>query len=108
LVKRFFVGDQIGLPESDACFGQLSGIEFEVPANGPVGVIAQTLNIGDAHQEKIKSQRLTVATPDVVLTDQSMVNPTEAVGDLTESVRAEGMFFDHGLKSLSFVVDRGL
>ncbi|MDD1750231.1 MAG: hypothetical protein LUO89_10195 [Methanothrix sp.] len=58
-----------------------------------VGVIAQALRIGDGDQEQVKGQVDAIAALDVVLADESVVDPAKAGGDLTKAIRSDQVFF---------------
>ena len=52
--------------------------------------------IGYDHQKKIQQQLFLAQGPQKAIANKSMGHKTEAALDLSDSVRIEDLFFDHG------------
>src|SRR5262245_26422339 len=66
-----------------------------MPADGPVGVVAQSLDIGDSDQEQIQRPAAVVSPGQVVVADQSVVHPTETRGNAPQPLGLQQLFGDH-------------
>jgi len=99
------VSDQIGLLQVDPCGAQRGGVDPEAAADRLVGVIAQALDVRDGDQKQVESQVDAIATVEVVLADQAVVDPIKPGGDLAKAIRSDQMFF-HELTVLSMTVAR--
>ena len=75
--------------------GKLKRIDLDPPTNRGIGVVAQSLNIRNGEQEKIKSQRGAVTTLDVMIAHQAVINPVEARRHLPKPIRTEQSFLNH-------------
>ena len=76
--REEIAGDEL-LP----CPGQLHWLQPEQPAQGGVGVIAESLGIGHGHQHQIKCPGGGLAVTQEVLPHQPLINPTELRRHLT-------------------------
>jgi len=95
LVKGFAIGEQISLLQLSACGGQLEQVHLQVPTNGGIGVITQAVDIADGDQEQIQSPGAVVAALEMMVTNQPVVHPAKAWGDLPLPVRSEQVFGNH-------------
>jgi hypothetical protein len=95
LVKRPLVGDQISLAQLGAGVFEFLGLEVQMAADCRVGVVTESLDIGDDDQEQIEGQGWAVAGLEVMVADQAMVNPAKARRHLAEPVRPDQTFLDH-------------
>jgi len=67
-------------------------IHCQSPAQGLIGIKAQTARIVDRDQKHIQRRRAVSAPVDVVLSDQPLVEPAELSGDLTDTLGVNGAF----------------
>jgi hypothetical protein len=104
LVKRALVGDQISLAQLGASVFEFLGLKVEMAAGRRVGVVTESLDIGDGDQEQVESQGSTVAGLEVAVADQAMVNPAEARRHLAEPVWPDQTFLDHSSQALLTMV----
>jgi hypothetical protein len=100
LVKRALVGDQISLAQLGAAVFEFLGLEVEMAADRRVGVVTESLDIGDGDQEQVEGQGSAVAGLEVTVADQTMVNLAEARRHLTEPVWPDQTFLDHSSQAL--------
>ena len=64
-------------------------------ANGGVGVVTQAMDIADSDQEQIQSPGAVIAALEVMVTNQAVVHPAKAWGDLPLPIRSEEVFGHH-------------
>jgi len=70
--------------------GQL--IHVEALHEGEVRVVAESTGISDGDEEQIQGCRRMAAGFEVMVTDQTVIHPTELLGDLTDTVWTDGVF----------------
>jgi hypothetical protein len=75
--------------------GQSERVQVQVPTNGGIGVVTQAVDIADGDQEQIQSPGAVVAALEVMVTNQAVIHPAKAWGDLPLPIRSEQVFGNH-------------
>jgi hypothetical protein len=70
-------GDQVGPQQLGTRFVHLRRRPAKALGNGAIAVVAQPLGIGHRDQEQIQRQGMGSAAPDMALTHQALIDPTE-------------------------------
>src|SRR6266542_5324748 len=97
LVERFFVAQQLSLDELLASRPQLHRIQLHPTHGRGVGVVAQSLSVGDGRQEQVEGPRRVFTAVEVAMADQVLIDPAELAGQVAEPIGSEE-FFDHAIK----------
>ena len=67
-------------------------------ADGPIGVVAQPLGIGDGDQEQVESPRAMIAITEPMLTNELVIDPTKVRRNLPRPIGTEKFFVCHTLR----------
>ena len=95
LVEGRLIGEQLPAEQFVSGLAQNDWRQTEALANGGVGVIGEPLGVGDDEEEEIQDDGVPAAALEVSMTEKSLIDPTELVGDAAQSLGAEGNFADH-------------
>ena len=82
---------------------QLQGVQFEQPAQSGIGVVTESLRIGDNDQHQVKRPGRRFAVAQEVLARQPLINPTELRRHLPQAFRAQDFLWHHKQSFLSQV-----
>ena len=89
------ISQQIGADQLLTGLRQLQEIQFEQPAQGGLGVITESLRIGDGDQHQIKSPGGRFAMAQEIFAHQPLINPTELRRHLPQAFGAQDFLLHH-------------
>ncbi len=95
LVEGLVIGDEACLDEVAAGLMQGERIHGQTLHERVLGVVAESLAIGHSDQKQVEGCGRMREGVDVVLTDQSVIQPAEPTGDLPDTLWTDGMLLNH-------------
>ena len=95
LIERSLVRDKPILEQTGTRRGQRSGIHSQTFAQGRFGVIAEALAISHGDEKEIQCRSLMAYQLNVVITDQTVIHPTELLRNAADAVGTNGELVGH-------------